>query len=318
MKQLLLNQIKSASNIAIFAHEKPDGDAVGSALALFSLCKEMGKHVSVSITGEMPNNLLFLKDIDVVNQNKIKSGDLCIVVDCANLTRLGKNRYQPQNFKNILMIDHHIKEDNFANYSVIKVGYSSTCEVIYDVLTDENIEITPTIAYYLLIGILTDTGGFKYACTTPETMIKTAKLLTIANININDLMIPLFSSITKEMFELKKLAYDKIKLYCNDTIAIINISNDELKEINVNFADTKIVLEIAQSLKSVKAVALVTEGEPGVNYVSFRSKGVDISLVANVFGGGGHKESSGCKIFDTNQNATKEVTEAVLKYMERQ
>ena len=308
----LFEEIKSSQSIVIFAHEKPDGDAVGSALALFLFCKNLNKKVSVKISGDLPTNLLFLKDKDVINHNFSKKGDLAIVVDSPNLTRLGKNKFLPFGYSKIIMIDHHIKEENFANLSFLKVGYSSTCEVIYDLFCEFGEQLTPEIAYYLLVGILTDTGGLKYSNTTSQTFLKVSKLIDISKTNINELAVPLFSSITYEMFKLKQLSYEKIKFFNDNKIAFLAFSYQDLLNTGVTLNDTKVVIEIAMSLCSVKILALLTEGEPGVNYVSFRSKGFDVSRLAIEFGGGGHKEASGCKILDSFNNAYEKVLSVVL------
>ena len=315
MKKAFFKEIEAAKSVTIFAHSKTDGDAVGSSLALFSYVKSLGKDVSVAIDSEFPTNLMFLKEINEINKNVPKSGDLAIIVDSPTLDRLGRNKFKPKKYGKIIAIDHHVIVEKVGHINYVKPQASSTCEVIYDLFVDEGEPISPEMAKFLLVGILTDTAGLRFSSTSPDTFRIVASLLETANLKINDLINPLFSSLTHEMFLLKKLAYDKIEFYNDNKIAFLAISNENLLSTGVSFNDTKIVIEIGMGLKDVKLMALVTEGEPGVVYVSFRSKGeFDVNEIAGEFGGGGHKEASGCKIFDTFNNAKHKVLDVLLKY----
>jgi len=308
----IFNEIKSAERIAIFAHAKTDGDAVGASLALFYYCKSQKKEVSVHIDSDIPQNLNFLDGVSVINKGAINKGDLAIVVDCADVDRLGRNRFKLSKFKTVINVDHH-DNANFGHLRYIKPEYSSTCELIYDLFCQFGEEVTPLLARYLVCGILTDTGGLRFSNVTSETLIKVAKLLQTCNANINDFMGPLFSSITPEMFNLKKYAFENIKLIDNGKIAIITIQHQTLTDLGVMLTDTKVVLEIGLSLANNLVMVAITEGEPGVNYVSFRTKNrnIDGSSMAAQFGGGGHKMASGCKLYCSISEAEEKVYNVV-------
>ena len=308
----VIEEILSASKITIFSHIKTDGDAVGSSLALFEFCKNHGKEVCVAIDSEMPNHLLFMSNIGNINNNVFFKGDLAIVVDCIDADRVGKNKFKFKNYKKIINIDHHAGNAMFGALNYVKEAYSSACEVVYDLFDENGIELSPVMAEDLFTGLLTDTGNLFYNSATPATFAKAGKLLEISQKNLEYFTRNLFSDVSMNIFELKKMVYNTIEFYDNKRIALIKISNADLAKCGVNMIDTKSVLEIATSIKEVMVVIEITEGEPETCYVSLRSKGdIDCSVFAEKFGGGGHMHASGCRIYDTLENASKKVLEVV-------
>lgn len=312
MQENILKHIDSAKKITIFSHINVDGDGVGSALALFCYCKNLGKEVCVSIDSVLPANLMWLPDIGAINNNCFYSGDLALVVDCNDKDRIGSKKFKLSKFNKVMQIDHHQDNKMFADYNYVIKQYSSTCEVILDLMVQANKSITPEIALNLLVGILTDTGNLSYNTTTSNTLRKVADLLDKSNLSISYLTERLFSSNSMNIFKLKKIIYPKVKFFNNDEFALIPVSLEDLKQCNVDLADTKSLIEIGLSIQSVKVLVMVTEAEQGVCYVSFRSKGqIDCSKFAEVFGGGGHVNASGCRIYDNLESVINKIKKVV-------
>ena len=314
MQNSIFDRIKNANDITIFAHAKTDGDAIGSALAFFYYVKELGKNANLVVDSVIPSNIAWLPGIENFNTKKVNGGDLAIVVDSATLDRLGRNKFKLAKFNYSILIDHHQDCERFAKMNLVKPGYSSTAEYIYDLFVKYDQNISLSVARNLLVGILTDSGGLKYNSATPDTFRKVASLLEITNESIDKYSVPLFQSLPYNVFMLKKYAYDHVKFYCDNQIAIFELPYELLQEFNIDITDTKIVLEIGQSLETTKIIASICEAEKGTNYVSFRSKGnIDVNEIAATFGGGGHVQASGCKIIDNFNNATRIITDACIK-----
>ncbi|MBQ7579424.1 MAG: bifunctional oligoribonuclease/PAP phosphatase NrnA, partial [Clostridia bacterium] len=306
MIKKIIETIKSASKITIFAHIKTDGDAVGSSLALFQYIKSLGKKVCISIDSVIPEHISFLPNIDLVNKGVFYDGDLAITVDCADEDRLGKLKTRLKKFGTLINIDHHHDNTNFGDINFVKGGYSSTCEVLYDIFTEAKINIDSIMAQDLMVGILTDTGNLFYDSVTPDTFKKAGELLRLSNQKLEYFTRNLFSSIPMTVFELKKRVYQNIRFYENNKIALIPINHKDLIECGVDMADTKSVLEIATNLKDVLISIEISECEENLCYVSFRSKGdIDCSRFAASFGGGGHKNASGCRLYNNLEDTIK-------------
>ncbi|MCR5553418.1 MAG: bifunctional oligoribonuclease/PAP phosphatase NrnA [bacterium] len=314
MQNSIFDKIKNANSITILTHAKTDGDAVGSALAFFYYAKEQGKEPTILIDSAIPSNLLWLPGIENINAKKVNGGDLAITVDCATAERLGRNKFKLSSFKDTISVDHHQDNDRFAKLNLVKPGYSSTAEYIYDLFVKHDQDISPDVARNILVGILTDTGGLKFNSATPDTFRKVASLLEVVDKKVDYFSLPLFQSLPHKLFMLKKYAYDNVKFYNNNEVAIFELSHEDLLRLGVDITDTKIILDIALSLDSTKLVGAICEDEIGVNYVSLRSKcDIDVSKIATKFGGGGHVQASGCKIISDFKNATKIITDALVK-----
>ena len=308
----IIEKIKSASKITLLAHIKTDGDAIGSCLALFQYVKNLGKQASISIDSVIPDHLSFLPNINAINSNVVYGGDLAIVLDCSDSDRLGKLKTRLNKYTTVINIDHHQDNIMFGDLNLVKGGYSSTCEVIYDLLSETGENIDSIMAQDLIAGILTDTGGLFYNSVTPETLIKIGKLLQISGEKLEYFTRPLFSSLSMNVFELKKRVYENIRFYNDNKIALIPISHKDMLDCDIDMANTKSVLEIATSLKDVLVAIEISECEEGLCYVSFRSKGnIDCSKFASSFGGGGHKNASGCRLYCNLDDTIKQVLKVV-------
>ena len=294
----VIKVLNESHNISIYTHINTDCDALGSALALKEAMNGLGKNVDIYIHSNFPVSFEFFGDLSFINQKTIEGKyDLAVCVDCATEARLGKYKFvYRKGIRKTLNIDHHSANELFCKVNYVKQA-SSTAEILFEILDTMKIRFTDTMCKNLLSGIMTDTGKFSHGATS-KTLVIVSKLLRFGKIKIEDVSVPLFSSMTMDSFELLKKVYEKIEFFANNKLAVIVLSRRDFIDTNTTLDDTDPFPDVLLQLKSVQFGILASEDDKGYFRVSFRSKG-DISAraVAETFGGGGHPNASGCKIF---------------------
>jgi len=316
----ILDIIAKNNNFAIYSHIKTDIDAIGCSLAMKRVLENMGKTAHVFIDSVLPSNSFFLNEIDKINAEKQKSYDVSIVLDCADAQRLGRNQFKfAKNIKTCFQIDHHKGNPNFARHNIVDENASSTCEMLYDFLTYSKIQIDREIATYLLSGIITDTGAFKYNSTSPKTLKTAAALLEKSGLKMDELTTPLLSSISREAFELIKLSLDKLEFVAGGKGAVIMLSREDLEKTEATFEDTNVLRDVPMRNKDLVLLAIATQKpQDGIYYVAVRSKGeYSARNVALEFGGGGHEQASGCKKDAPQAEVRKLLIESIEKEIKR-
>lgn len=293
-----LNLIDKAQSVAIFTHANVDGDAIGSAFAFYLYLKSINKKVSVFTKTTMPTQLKFLNVENLLNKKIAGGYDLAIAVDCNTVDMMNIYGYEFKKYKKSIQFDHHQGNEGYASVNIINSEASSACEVVAEFMLNSNIQITDEIAKMLITGIVTDSGGFKFSCTSNKTMEIVCKLLNQTSIKISDIMANVFESEEPEYLQLYKEAINNTKLLENNRVALIVINNDFYAKTGIDPNSAKNLTRIGTEIKSVVVTALIAEVEKGVCKISFRSRrGYNCRNCALVFGGGGHIQASGCKIY---------------------
>ena len=299
--------ISSSQNIAIITHINTDGDAIGSSLGLYHYLINIGKNVDVFIDSIIPDNLTFLPGIDIINNRKFKLYDLVIVLDANDEFRIGNNRPLFYKYKNnSLLIDHHTEGNtNFCKVNIV-VKASSTCEIIAEFLFFNNTKITNEIAQCLIAGTYTDTGKLSYSSATYKTFNALSKIIQDSNVSIDSVTYPLYNSVTKKEFNVRKVGYSRVEFFEDEQIAVIALSNEDIKLLDIELYMTKSLLDIVMPLKSIKIVALLSEFTPNTIFCSFRTKeNLSARKLAMQYGGNGHENAAGCKIKNSILEAEK-------------
>lgn len=295
------NIIKEANNVSIYTHINTDCDALGSSLALREALIQMGKNADIYVNSNFPNNFKFYGDLSFVNQKTIEGKyDLAICLDSATEGRLGKYKFTyKRGVKTTLAIDHHhLSNEQFCKVNFVRES-SSTAEILFELLISMKVKLTPYICKCLTSGILTDTGRFTHSIK-PKTLMVVSKLLKYGDFKMEEVTQPLFNSLTFKVFTLMQHAYQKIEFYSEKKVAMIMFSNEDFKETGTTINDVDAFPDIPLQLECVKFAILASEDDKGYFRVSFRSKGkLSAKDVAESFGGGGHLNASGCKIFGT-------------------
>lgn len=303
LKELL----NTSKEIVITTHRGPDGDAMGSSLALYNLLISLNHKVSVitpndyaSFLNWMPGN----NDVVEFESNEIKAieitknAELIFMLDFNDIKRIDKYaKYVDQSNAFKILIDHHQDPDlEIAELIFSDPLSSSTCQLLYEILDLMNFDtyITKEIAECLYVGIMTDTGSFKYNSTTAKTHNIVANLIDcgINSSNIHDLIYD--NSSADRMKLLGYCINDKLLLYPKNNAAIISLTNTELKKYNFKKGDTEGIVNYALAIKDINIAVLVVERGDVVK-LSLRSKGsIKVNIIANkYFNGGGHTNAAG-------------------------
>lgn len=302
---LLLAQDK----LVLCPHVSPDGDALGSTLALKMAMEKAGKKVTVMVDDDVPKAFGFLPQIDCFVKpagGEVVEADLLVVLDASSLDRIGKVA-QTVKAKAVANIDHHISNTQFADYLYLNTEAAATAEILCNLV--EKLGITPDkdLATCLYTGIYTDCGSFRYANTTPGTMRAAAKLLEYGA-RPNEISDALGTN-TRANIEMLGKVLQTLAFYNDGKISTLEINSD-LYDKDVN---TDNFISFARYIEGVDVAVLFKAVEPAVTRVSMRSQDTDVAAIALSFGGGGHVRAAGCTVELPLEQAKAKVLEAIGK-----
>lgn len=300
----IIKCIRKNNNFLITSHTSAEGDALGSELAFYRLIKALGKKATVLNEDYLPYGYDFLPG--VTNIRKFKKNarkipfDVLVVLDCSDLKRTGEVYTINQDNKPVINIDHHISNSRFGSFNWVEPFASSTSEMIYKLFKKMRLPVDKDSALLLYVGILTDTGSFRYSNTTAATHAIIARLLG-HRFNIPQIYKQVYEDIPFADMKLLSMILPTMKRELGGKIVWFQIKKDVIKRQKaISFDLTEHILSFARSIKDVEVALLfkenLTEEHEEVR-VNFRSQGkIDVNKVASSFGGGGHKTASGCTI----------------------
>ncbi|MEB3287469.1 MAG: bifunctional oligoribonuclease/PAP phosphatase NrnA [Vampirovibrionales bacterium] len=299
------------------AHVGPDGDTLGSMLALkFALEKGRGnfQRIDCVISGKMPDVYHFLPGIrDVLrfeqDQGKLlPKYDMAISVDCGSLDRLGPNGAYFDAADISVNIDHHISNDKFGKLNVVIPEAAASGEVVFDLLKEMKIALDANIATCLYTAIVTDTGGFKYGNTTAKVM-ETAGQLVQAGANPEYIFKQLYEEQPYEQMMMQADAFLRTEYTQDKSIGWTTVLKSDLEKFGALDEHVDGLVEVIRRVKPVLVSAVFKEMRSGHTKVSLRSDthDIDVSKIMGIFGGGGHKMAAGCTIEETPEKARKKV-----------
>lgn len=284
-------EIFNAKDIVILTHDVPDGDAVGSSLAMYIGLKQLGKDVDVVIP-KYSKTFEFLPFAnEIKTEGRMENYDLAIALDCGDIKRLNgfANYFEYANCK--ISIDHHEANTMFADYNFVNPTAPACCQILITVLKALNIEITQDIGTCLLTGIITDTGGFKYQSVKEETFEFAAELLS-KGVNVSDIYRKVLQTISKEKFELRKIAMNRIELLADGKIAFTYITRKDEEETKSEDHDG--IVEMGRDIEGVEVSIFLRETDENNYKISLRSNDyVNVSDICLLFSGGGHIRAAG-------------------------
>ena len=309
-------EIYKAKNIIILTHEMPDGDAVGSSLAMYNGLKDIGKDVDVVI--ERNSRIYsFLKSADKIKTKGTgKNYDLAIALDCGDVKRLNGYSEYFENAKTTIQIDHHAINTMFADYNYVNPTAPACAQILITLLQDIGIEITKEIGECLLTGIITDTGGFKYQGVSPETFEFAAELLN-KGVNVSNVYKRVLQTISKSKFELRKLAMERLEFLEDGKITFTYITCEDEEKINAEFDAHEGIVEIGRDVEGVEISIFLRENKEKEGYrISLRSNDyVNVADICFVFSGGGHARAAGGNINLPLEQAKQKIVEECKKYL---
>ncbi|GHT36891.1 1-pyrroline-5-carboxylate dehydrogenase [Endomicrobiia bacterium] len=304
--------IKQSKTFFIAGHVKPDGDSLGSALALSSVLKRLGNKACV-YADKVPDFLKFLKGADKIKKSAKKTDkfDCAIILESVNFSRMG-DIITPDQSKKIINIDHHSSYENFGTVNYIVPSSSSTSELILNILEYMKIKLTKSEAESLYTGILTDTGRFQQTNTTCNSHIAAVKLMKYG-IDVNSIYKKIYENSSIHALKLHGLALCSIKTIFNNRVSYIVLTKGMLKKSGANDEDSEGIVSYTLKITGVEVGCIFKEVDKKTTRISCRSaRNFDLLDVVGRFGGGGHKNAAGCTIKE-NIGTAIEMISNVLK-----
>jgi len=296
----LLDALREKQNkvFLISAHISLEGDALGSELALASLLKRLGKQVIVLNQDEPPVEYSFLPGLGSIRHKIILPDyDVCILVDCSDISRIGKAAKALRKNRLLVNIDHHISNTMFGDVNWVKPNASCASEMVYELFKALNVRINKTEAICLYTGILADTGSFKYSTTSSFTHLVASELLK-HHLDVYGIYRHLNESLDVRTMKALGKVIETLRIGKKGKLAWLVVKNGLIKKEPALAYMTDDIIYFARAIKGVEVAFLFKEIKAGREVrVNLRSRGkVDVNKLAGLFGGGGHKTASGCTL----------------------
>ena len=302
----ILEEIKKAESIVILTHENPDGDAVGSSIAMYLGLKELGKTPDIIIP-EFPRAFENLPGIEnIKKESDIENYDLAIALDTASIKMLNGYSKYFEDAKTKIVIDHHSSNTMFGDYNYVDQDSPACAQLLLVLFNYLNIEVSKEIGTDILAGIITDTGGFRYDGVTAETFELVAALCK-KGVKVSKVYQKVFASTSKSKFFLHRIALDRLELLENEKIAFTYITKNDENSVGAENGDYDGIVEQGRDIEGVEISIFLRETEKGIK-ASLRSKDyVNVSELCRIFGGGGHIRAAGCTIPGTIEQVKTQI-----------
>lgn len=314
----VLTAIAGADDWLIVTHERPDGDAIGSALAMVHVLQALGKRCTFMVSEPLPGRFSYLPLFDVaeiVKTPATRQFQHVIAVDCADTARFAPVAGCIAADAKIVNIDHHQTNPRYGVAHFVDATACATCELIYHVAKGLSVPLETGLAKCLYTGILTDTGGFAYPNTTRDVHQIAAELLA-SGVRPYDIAQPALEARTWEQVHLLQMALANLAVSDDGQYAAMYVTRGMLDGAGATDDDAEGLVEFARSIDTVEVGLLFRETVDGRVKVSLRSKhAIDVSRIAQKFSGGGHARAAGCVLpgdLDTAMTAVVEQVEHAL------
>ncbi|QSX06543.1 bifunctional oligoribonuclease/PAP phosphatase NrnA [Sedimentibacter sp. zth1] len=313
----LFSLIENSSRICIVGHKFPDGDCIGSVMALYEFINSnYNKNLSVGFDGKIPFNLVdYVKQISILDDFENEQFDLTIVLDCGDLDRLGKYKCIINNSKHTFCIDHHKTNTMFADINIIDTKISSTGELLYHIFEAANKSVNLKMAEYIYIAIITDTGKFAYSSTSSQTHQVASELIEIG-IDISKIDNIIYNSKPFNIVNAYVECISNISFYYNNKLGIAKITNEIVKRNNIDINDLEGIVEFIREVKETEISCVLKQTSENITKVSLRSKNnIDVSYISKKFNGGGHERAAGFSMNNSIEETEKMIVKEFIDYL---
>ena len=285
----IISEIQKSNNIVLLCHNNPDGDAVGSTIAMYHILKKIGKEVDLVID-KVPSKFNFIEGYENIKTSSDKKYDVAIILDTASMERINNPNNIIENIPRKIVIDHHGSNTLYGDTNFVD-SRPACCEVVYNLAKEMNIEIDKKIGAALCSGLLTDTGGLSHPDVKPSTYEVAASLSKI--IDIPSIHKKVLGTITKGQFELNKIGTKNLEFHKDGQMTFTYITEEDLENLNLEKSDADIIANLGRNIEGVE-VAIYIRKYQNENRVSLRSNGnIDVNEIAKIFNCGGHKNAAG-------------------------
>ena len=311
----ILEEIKKAKSIVILTHENPDGDAVGSSLAMYEALKLLGKEKVDVIIPQYPRTYRFLPNVDIVKtQGDSSPYDLAIAVDSATIKMLNGWANYFENAKSKIVIDHHGTNTMYGDLNYVNPDAPACTQILITIFEYFGIEINKNIGECILTGIITDTGGFQYQSTTPETFEFAAGLLK-SGINVSQIYKKAMNTKTRANFELRKRAIDRMEFLEDGKVSFTYITQKDIEETQATLDDHEGIVDEGRCIEGVEVSVFLRETNKGFKASLRSNEYVNVSDVCLMFGGGGHIHAAGCTISQSLEQVKEKILNQVKMHL---
>ena len=314
MFEHIIPLLQKAEKIGIFAHENPDGDALGSSFSLKLVMQGLGKEAEVYLSSKPDKQAFEIVRGKEDSGLKREDCDLLVSVDCAAADRLGDHREFFENHNNTAAIDHHITHLQYAGEVMVE-DCSSCCELMYRLYAEMDVPVTEAIAHNVYMGMVCDTGRFQFPDVTPNTLRVAADLVELGA-DFSEISKKIFDTKSKEYYDLMQTALNRLLYFEDGRVCALYLGMDDFESAGIDDAGAAGIVTMPSSIDGVEVGIYIREREKGSYKVSLRSpRTVDVSKVATAMGGGGHVRASGYSVSGKNLH---EMLEDVLIEIRKQ
>lgn len=325
VEKKIIEVLRRSRKILVTMHVHPDPDAMGAALAMTLFLKSWGKDVRLYNEDACPKWLKFMPRSALCRKVSGKerfSPDTAVILDCGDLERIGKagafikagagaRARAGAGGTCVINIDHHVTNNGFARLNLVKRQYSSTCEILYQLLKRAGCGFTKDIAVLLYLGILTDTGSFGFDSTTSHTHEVVADLLKF-NIPVAQLYRQVYETMPGEDLKVFLATMNRLELVSGSRIACLVMTRKDIARFSDGFDIRDKIFGFLRAVNGLDVIVIFTESEPGRVRINLRSRGkLDVARLAGKFNGGGHKNASGCYMDGTMTQVKARILSAI-------
>lgn len=309
----IVEEIRTAQSFLIVSHENPEGDAIGSMLALALALKGQGKRVWVLNQDPIPQTLMFLPGAEgIQHQVPVDEGfDIAFALDCGDQKRLGKEFAKVRQIGKTINIDHHVSNQNYGDIHWVDPAACAAAEMVFDLLRAIPATIDLPIAENIYTGVLTDTGSFHYSNTSPKAL-GVARTCLLAGVDPWKVAEKVYESHPLPRLRLLPLVLETLAVTEEGRVSSVVITQKMLEEVQASVAMTEDFINFPRSLEGAEVALLFREITPEKYRVSLRSRrNVDVSRIAMDFEGGGHRNAAGCTVAGSLSEVKAKVLERV-------
>jgi phosphoesterase RecJ-like protein len=288
-------EIRRRQRFVVASHARPDGDAIGSSLAMALALQRLGKQARVVSRDRVPPQMQVFPSVDSieVTDHVDDPGDAVIVLECGDTQRTGIAGLDKGY---VINIDHHPGNTMFGAMNWLDLSAAACGEMVFELIGALGVSLTPEIATHVYIAILTDTGAFHYSNITPRTF-DICRQCVEAGVNATAVARSIFDSNNLARLKLYGAVLHRMQLDPTGRIATVSVDQQLARECGGTYEDTEGLVNLPLTVKDIMAVAFFKENGQGDWRVSMRSKGaINVNAIAREFGGGGHTNASGCSV----------------------
>lgn len=308
--------LRSGRRFALLLHVRPDGDSVGSSLALGLGLKKLGKEVFLLRADEIPESLRFLlqetgEDFLPLEEARGRFFDVAVCLDCSDPRRVGPAEEILGRSRTVVNIDHHLSNVRFGDVSWVEPRASAAGEMVFRLLRELGVQIDYPIALAIYTSLVTDTGSFRHENTSPEAHLLAGELIGLG-VQPEEVARRIWEEKPLSSFRLLCRALEKMEVLEGGQVVLILLSRGDYEEAGARSWESEGVVNYGRMVRGVKAALLLSEEEGGEIRVSIRTRApLDASRLAARLGGGGHARAAGCTLSGSLSGVRARVLDAV-------